>query len=130
MARLAIARHDPAERAALRRLRDRIADEAADREARFAAARDILVALADMTRNRVWQMLARRTRALLASAPLSEMRRRLRRDPGRLVPMIDGCLTAIDAGRPAEALAALQNLITVVGDTGVAAPPPAATAAH
>ncbi len=130
MARLAIARHHPEERAALRRLRDRIADERSEREERFAAARDILVALADMTRNRVWQMLARRTRTLLASEPLREMRRRLRRDPGRLVPMIDACLTAIDAGRPAEALAALQRLITVVGDTGVAADPPAAASPH
>jgi len=120
MARLAIARHQPAELDRLRRLRDVIADERLERENRFAAARDVLVALADMTRNRVWQMLARRTRTLLASEPLRETRRRLRRDPGRLGMRIDACLAAIDAGRPAEALDALRHLITVVGDTGLA----------
>ena len=119
MARLAIARHQPAQIDALRRLRDAIADEEREREARFATARDVLVLLSDMTANRVWQMLARRTRTLLASDPLREARRRLKRDPGRLVPIIDASLAAIDAGRPDEALAALQRLITVVGDTGL-----------
>ena len=121
MARLAIERHRPDERDELRRLRDLIADQRLDREQRFGAARDILVALADMSRNRVWQMLARRTRTLLASEPMRETRRRLRRDPGRLVPLIDTCLAAIEAGRPAEALDALRSLIGVVGDTGVTA---------
>ncbi len=118
MARLAIARRRPGQIDELRRLRDLIADESREREARFAAARDVLVQLADMTANRVWQMLARRTRTLLASEPLRETRRRLRRDPGRLVPIIDASLAAIDAGRPDEALAALHRLITVVGETG------------
>src|SRR5262245_6626667 len=119
MARLAIERHQPVERDTLRRLRDVIADERLDREQRFAAARDILVVRADMTRNRVWQMLARRTRTLLASEPMRETRRRLRRDPGRLVPLIDTCLAGIEADRPAEALDALRSLILVVGDTGI-----------
>ncbi len=118
MARLAIDRHAPAQMDELRRLRDVIADERLEREARFAAARDVLVLLADMTGNRVWQMLARRTRALLASDPMREARRRLRRDPGHIVPMIDASLTALDAGRPADALAALHRLINVVGDHG------------
>ena len=117
MARLAIARRRPGQIDALRRLRDVIADEALEREARFAASRDILVHLSDMAGNRVWQMLARRTRALLASEPLSETRRRLRRDPRRIVPIIDTCLAAIDAGRPAAALAAIHRLISAVGDT-------------
>jgi GntR family transcriptional repressor for pyruvate dehydrogenase complex len=120
MARLAVARRRPAQVAELRRLRDVIADDAGAREARFAAARDILVVLADMTRNRVWQMLARRARALLASPPLCEARTRLRRDPGRLVPIVDAGLAAIDAGRPDDALAALNRLIAVLGDPGVA----------
>jgi len=118
MARLALVRHTPAQMDVLRRLRDVIADDAIERETRFGAARDVLVLLSDMTGNRVWQMLARRTRALLASDPLREARRRLRRDPGRLVPIIDTSLAALDAGRPDEALAALHRLITVVGDTG------------
>jgi GntR family transcriptional repressor for pyruvate dehydrogenase complex len=117
MARLAIARRRRGHLEALGRLRDVIADASRDREERFAAAREILVVLSDMTANRVWQMLARRTRALLASEPLRETRRRLRRDPGRLVPIIDSSLGAIAAGRPAEALAALRRLISVVGDT-------------
>jgi GntR family transcriptional regulator, transcriptional repressor for pyruvate dehydrogenase complex len=123
MARLAIARARPGELDALRRLRDVIADEAREREQRFAAARDTLVVLADMTRNRVWQMLARRTRALLASAPLRETRRRLRRDPANLVPIIDDSLAAIAADRPDAAVAALHRLIDVVGATHAAARP-------
>jgi GntR family transcriptional regulator, transcriptional repressor for pyruvate dehydrogenase complex len=119
MARLAIARHEPRQLDQLRSLRDAIADESRDREARFAAARDVLVVLSDMTNNRVWQMLARRARVLLASEPMRETRRRLRRDPGHLVPIIDASLAAIDAGRPDDAIAALRSLITVVGDSGV-----------
>lgn len=117
MARLAIQRRRPEQLAALRGLRAAIADEGRDREARFASARDVLVLLSDMTRNRVWQMLARRTRALLASEPMRETRSRLRRDPGRLVPIIDTCLAAVDAGRPDAAIDALRRLISHVGDT-------------
>jgi DNA-binding FadR family transcriptional regulator len=116
MARLAIERRRPEQLAALRRLREAIADERREREERFAAARDLLVLLSDMSNNRVWQMLARRTRALLASAPLRETRRRLRRDPGRLVPVIDACLAAMEAGRPHDAITALRRFISFVGD--------------
>jgi GntR family transcriptional regulator, transcriptional repressor for pyruvate dehydrogenase complex len=119
MARLAIERHEPGEIEALRALRDVIADEAREREERFGAARDVLVLLSDMTGNRVWQMLARRTRALLASEPLREARRKLRRDPHHLIPILDASLGAIDAGRPADALAALRRLITAVGESDV-----------
>ena len=98
-------------------LRDLIADETREREPRFASGRDVIVLLSDMTGNRVWQMLARRTRAFLASEPLREARRRLRRDPGRVVPIVDACLAAVDAGRPNEAIAALRRLISHVGDT-------------
>lgn len=119
MARLAIERRQPEQLNALRRLRDAIADGTRAREERFASARDVLVFLSDMTRNRVWQMLARRTRSLLASAPMLETRRRLRRDPGKIVPVIDTCLSAIDAGRPDAAIKALRRLISLVGDTAL-----------
>lgn len=119
MARLAIARRRPAQLVALRRLRDLIADETREREARHASVRDLIVVLSDMTKNRIWQMLARRLRALLASEPLRETRRRLRRDPGRVVPIIDTCLQAIDAGRPDEAVTAVRRIITLVGDTAL-----------
>lgn len=115
MGRLAIERARPAHGRAIRALRDRVADEARDREERFAALRDLVVLVADMTGNRVWQMLARRTRALLASEPFREARARLRRDPGRFVPMLDRCLAALDRGDGAEATAALQALIRVIG---------------
>jgi GntR family transcriptional repressor for pyruvate dehydrogenase complex len=111
MARLAIERCHPDQIEILRRLRDRMADDDRDREERFAAGREVLVALSDMTENRVWQMLARRTRSLLASPPMAEARRRLRRDPGRLVPLIDTCLAAFDGGRPADATVALARFI-------------------
>ena len=119
MARLALQRRQRWQLDALRRLRDTIADPRREREARFAAARDVLVLLADMTGNRVWQMLARRTRALLASEPLRQARQRLRRDPARIVPLIDTCLSAIDAGHPEDALRALRRFIVFIGDAAV-----------
>jgi GntR family transcriptional repressor for pyruvate dehydrogenase complex len=119
MARLALQRHTAEQIDELRRLRDVMADEALEAERRFAASRDVLVLLSDMTGNRVWQMLARRARILLASEPLREARRRLRRDPSRTVPIIDECLAALDAGRPDEAIVELHRLIAVVGDTNL-----------
>jgi len=116
MARLAIERRTRAQLSTLRRLRDLIADDAREPELRFGSSRDLIVLLSDMTRNRVWQMLARRLRILLASEPLRETRRRLRRDPGRVVPIIDACLAAIDGGRPHDALRELRRIITMVGD--------------
>lgn len=120
MARLALERHQPAELDELRRLRDVMANERLEREGRFAAGRDVVVLLSDMTRNRVWQMLARRARTLLASEPLQEARRRLRRDPALLVAIIDSCLEAIDAGRPEVATVELRRLIQLVGDSTLA----------
>lgn len=116
MARLAIERRRPTQLETLRLLQIAIADETRTREERFASARDVLVLLSDMTRNRVWQMLARRTRALLAADPMRETRQRLRRDPGRIATIIATCLAAMDAGRPADALAALHRFISLVGD--------------
>src|SRR5262245_31745027 len=66
MARLALERCTDGDIDKLLRLRAVIADAAQESETRFAAARDLLVALSDITGNRVWQMLARRARALLA----------------------------------------------------------------
>jgi DNA-binding FadR family transcriptional regulator len=117
MGRLSILRRRPGDLGEIRRLRDVVADPARGREQRFAALRDILVVLADMTRNRVWQMLARRTRVLLASAPMCEARERLRRDPGRIVPLIDACLDALDAGRPDDAQEALGRLVRRIGES-------------
>jgi len=111
MGRLAIERARPANVRMIAALRDGVADETRDREERFAALHDILTVLADMTGNRVWQMLARRTRALLASEPLRAVRARLRRDPGRLVPLIDRCLDTLNGGDPVEATEALGTLI-------------------
>jgi len=117
MARLAIVRCHPPQLRRLRQLRDQIADDRRAREARFASSRDLIVLLSDMTGNRVWQMLARRLRTLLASEPLRAARHTLRRDPGRVVPIIDTCLAALDAGRPDDAISALRRIITLVGDT-------------
>lgn len=119
IARLAVERHRPDQVVELRRLRDDIADSNRLREERFASTRDLLVLLGDMTGNRVWQMLARRTRQLFASGPLSETRRRLRRDPGRIVPVIDACLAALDTQQPAAALAAVRLLVLDLGEAGL-----------
>jgi GntR family transcriptional regulator, transcriptional repressor for pyruvate dehydrogenase complex len=119
MARLALERHGPEQLEALRGLRDVVADGALEREERFAAVRDVLVLLSDMTQNRVWRMLARRARALLASEPLRQARARLRRDPDHLVPIMDKSLRAVEQGRPDEAVAALQELITLLRDSAL-----------
>ena len=83
---------------------------------RFRALHDLLVVLADTTRNRVWQMVARRLRRLFRQEPLTAARTRLRRDPGRFVPHIDACLDALDQKRHADAAAALDRLIAVLAN--------------
>ena len=60
-------------------------------------------------------LLGRRVRGFLQSEPIRAARQRLGRDPGRFVPWIDQCLTALDGGRTAAAVGALQKLITQVG---------------
>ena len=122
MGRLAIARRRPEHLQSLRALRDVVADDAREREERFGALGDLLVLLSDMTENRIWRMLARRMRALLASAPLRATRDRLRRDPSRLVPMIDRALDALDDDRSADAVAALERLIRAIGDASELVP--------
>jgi len=116
MGRLAIERCRPADLVEIRRLRDLVADASRPLDARGDALHDLLVVLAGMTRNHVWQMLARRLRSLLRQPALRTARRRLHRDPARFVPMIDACLAAIDARRTTKAVACLQELIGLVGD--------------
>lgn len=119
MATQAVARHRPPQLAALRALRAVIADVGREREVRFEASRQVFELVSDMTGNRVWQMLARRTTAFLRSEPMRQARRDLRRDPGRVVPLMDRCLAALDAGRPSDALAALQEVLAAVGPESV-----------
>ena len=119
MGRLAIERATPKDLDAIRRLRDRAADVSRSREERYRALHDLLVVLADTTRNRVWQMLGRRLRALLQSEPLRAARERLRRDPARFIPVIDSCLVALAARRTAAAVERLQQLIGMLGDVRV-----------
>ncbi len=116
MARLAIDRFQPVHLASLRRLRKEIADASHDREQRFEGVRQVLVAISDMTGNRVWQMLARKTAAFLRSEPMRQVRHELRRDPQPIVATMDRCLAALDAGHPEEALAALRGFIATMGE--------------
>lgn len=127
MARLAVGRHTPEQARRLAELRDAIADDQRDREERFASSREVLVLLSDMTGNRVWRMLTRRTRDLFASAPFREARQRLRRDPGRIVPILDSALHALAAGDPDAAVRAVQLLVTDLGESGLAASEPRAS---
>jgi DNA-binding FadR family transcriptional regulator len=119
MGRLAIERCRPGDLEPLQRLRAIVADGARELEERSRALRDVLVVLADMTGNRVWQMLARRTHAFLSADPLREARGRLKPDPGRIVPAMDEAIAAMEAGRAHDALAALHDVIRTVGDTTV-----------
>jgi GntR family transcriptional repressor for pyruvate dehydrogenase complex len=116
MARLAIERTQPVHLEALRALRAVIADEHREREERFGAGRQVLVLVSDMTGNRVWQMLARKVRDFLRSEAMRQTRHVLRRDPGQIVPIIDRCVAALEAGHPEEAIAALRRYIAAVGD--------------
>ncbi len=116
MSRLAVERCRPEQIAEICRLRDVIADGSLDREQRFRACRDVIVVLSDMTHNRVWQMLARQTRNLLALPALREARQEINRDPEVFVPLIDRCTAAIDAGQPDAALAALGKFVDCLGE--------------
>jgi len=120
MGRLAIERRTEAHMARLKELRDAIVDQELDREERGRALRDVLVLLSDMTGNRVWQMLARRTHAFLSSEPLRAARGKLRPDPGRVVPAMDECIAALEAGRELQAVSALHRVIRTVGDNTLA----------
>ena len=108
MGRLAIERHTPKQLEALRRLRDELAGETDDGH---AVLREIVVLLSDMTRNTIWQMLARRMRVFLEAPPMAGARRRHGRDPSRLLPGIDVCLACIEAGRRDDAVGELQSIL-------------------
>ncbi len=116
MSRLAVERYRPEQLDEIRRWRDVVADSSRGREERFEASREVMLVLSDMTQNRVWQMLARQTRNLLASDALRAARQQIHRDPGEVVPLIDRCLEAIDAGHPDAALAALHKFVHYLGD--------------
>jgi len=116
MGRLAIERCRPEHLEPIRRLRHVAADERLDREERYTAIHELFVFLADMATNRVWQILARRLRALFRQEPLRVARQRFRRDPGRFVPLIDDCLAALASGRKRVAIENLQRLIGLLGD--------------
>ena len=122
MGRLAIERCRPSDVEELRRLRAIFADPSREHEERASALHDVLVVLSDMTGNRVWQMLARRTHAFLQAEALREARGRMRRDPGRLAPAMDEALAALEAGDRTKALAALEQIIRTVGDTTASFP--------
>ncbi|MCX8072729.1 MAG: GntR family transcriptional regulator [Candidatus Binatia bacterium] len=119
MARVAVERVAPEHLKTLRHWRDRLADSTLQREERFAAAREIMVLVADVTGNRVWQMVARRLRMLLASAPLQETRERLHLDPTPLVRVIDACMDAIEQGKPKDAVARLREAFRMLGESSV-----------
>jgi len=124
LARAAIARRRPEHLREMRQLRDRIADTGREPEERYAGWRELIVLLADMSNNRVWRMIARRTRDFLASPPLAETRRRLRRDPGRIVPLIDAGLAALEANHTDDAIDAVQRLLRLAGDPDAEIVPP------
>ncbi len=108
MGRLAIERHTPEQLQELHRLRDQLAAPDSDRH---AVLRDIVVLLSDMTRNTIWQMLARRMREFLGAPPMEVARRRYGRDPARHLPKIDACLASIEVGNRDAAVAELQAII-------------------
>lgn len=127
----AIERLQPGDLPALREIRDRIADAALPTEERYAATRELIVKLSDVTQNRVWRLLARRLRDFLASDPMREARQRLRRDPGRVVAIIDAVLAAVVAGHKGRAVEELRRLMRHVGESelGMRAEPRLATGA-
>jgi GntR family transcriptional repressor for pyruvate dehydrogenase complex len=116
MARLALVRSTEQQIESLRILSAQMADEQRDEVSREAAGRELLVTLSDMTGNRVWQMLARRLRALLSSGPLRETRRRIHKDLRRLAALVDDCIEHRTAGRDEAALAALRRAIEFIGE--------------
>jgi GntR family transcriptional regulator, transcriptional repressor for pyruvate dehydrogenase complex len=116
MARLGIERARPEHLDGLRALRAVIADEGREREERFAAGRQVLVLVSDMTGNRVWQMMARKVRDFMRSEAIRQTRHALRRDPAQIVPIIDRCVAALDAGHPEEAIVALRRYIAAFSE--------------
>ena len=115
MAKLGLERASETQINRLRALGARMADAQLKEDDRAAAGRELLVAIADMTGNRVWQMLARRLRTLLASEQLQETRRRIRKDHGRMAAFVGDCIEHHKAGRDEKALAALRHALEAFG---------------
>jgi GntR family transcriptional repressor for pyruvate dehydrogenase complex len=116
MAKLGLERSTDAQIEGLCALSGQMADEHLEDEERAAAGRELLVAIADMTGNRVWRMLTRRLRALLASDPLQEARRRVRKNDGRLAALVNDSIRHHRAGRQEKALTALRRALEVLGE--------------
>ncbi|HUO04157.1 MAG TPA: GntR family transcriptional regulator [Candidatus Binataceae bacterium] len=115
MAKLALERSTKVQIEALSALSGRMGDEDLEDDDRAAAGRDLLVAIADMTGNRVWRMLARRLQALLASDPLQEARRGVRKNHTRLAVFVSESIEHHKAGRREKALGALRRALEVLG---------------
>jgi DNA-binding FadR family transcriptional regulator len=116
MARLALMRSTDQQIEKLRALSAQMADAQRDEESRAAAVRELVVAVADMTGNRVWQMLARRLRALLASQPMRETRLRIPKDHARMAAFVDDCIDHHIAGHADKALSALRRALEYLGE--------------
>lgn len=116
MAKLGLERATGAQIEQLGVLSGRMADAHLKEDDRAAAGRELLVAIGDMTGNRVWQMLARRFRALLASEQFQETRRRVRRDHGRVAGFVNDSIVHHKAGREEKALASLRRALEVLGE--------------
>lgn len=128
MARVAVERVNEEHLGELERWRNRLANDSLPREERFAAARAIMVLVADATGNRVWQMVARRLCHLLASPPMRETRERLQLDPSPLVSVIDSCVEAIAAGKPKEAVSRLREAFRLLAESSIGVLLPAGAA--
>ena len=114
-ARLGLERSAEEQIEGLRVLSTRMADEQLGQEERAAAGREVVVALADMTGNRVWQMIGRWLQALLASQQLQETGRRIRGDHGRVAAFLGDCIDHHKAGRHGKALAAARLAVDALG---------------
>ena len=115
LGRVAIERMTADGLAELKVLRDELADPDRTRDERGFALRSVIVVLSDIAGNRVWQMLARRVREFLGAPEFRAARAQLGRDPILFVPMIDGLLESLEAGRNEEAIRDLQHLLHIVG---------------
>ncbi len=115
IARLGLERSSEEQIEGLRVLSARMANEELKEEDRGAAGREIMVAIADMTGNRVWQMIARWLRALMATPQLRETHRRIRTDHGRVATFLGDCIGHHKAGRHGKALAAARLALDALG---------------
>lgn len=116
MGRVALERATREQIGTLRSLSARLADKQGDEERRAATAQEVLIALSDMTGNRVWQMLARQLRALLSSEALRETRRRNPRDFGRVAALLNESIEHHVDGSADRALGALRRAVELINE--------------